>query len=437
MILPAECNNGELKIKIKARGYKDLNFTITEQNEITGISADTTKPVEKPLDKKALEEKIAEAKAIKQGNKTDEAFKTLKTAIGEAEASLNTAKTKEEIQAAVDKLTQAIKDFEVSKDKIEEYIISFNSNGGQGSMAEVNKHKSENYELPACGFTAPEGQEFDVWEILGQRYEVGSRVEVNSNIEVKALWKNKQNVNPKPQPAPTPSPEPKPTPKPEQKPNEDKPNIENHHSSSRSYWSAFPSTSLDISKKEDKKIENINLGYKDYKNHWSEKAVDFCMRKDYFKDIAEKSNFNPEKAATRGEFVTVLARFAGINAKDYNNKFTDVDNSKYYAGYIAWANENKIVLGIGNNKFEAERSITRAEMATIMFRFSKVVKLNIKEEKPIKTFKDEKDIPSWAKEAVNEMVKRGILEGNKDNSFNPSGNFKRAELAQVIYNLSK
>lgn len=48
---------------------------------------------------------------------------------------------------------------------------------------------------------------------------------------------------------------------------------------------------------------------------------------------------------TRGMFVTVLGRLSGENISG-TTTFTDVDNSVYYAPYIAWANKNGIVNGV-------------------------------------------------------------------------------------------
>ena len=68
--------------------------------------------------------------------------------------------------------------------------ITFNGNGGSGSMEPVTVKAGTNYILPACGFTAPADQEFKAWEIGGTEYKVGDSYTVNGDIEIKALWKN-------------------------------------------------------------------------------------------------------------------------------------------------------------------------------------------------------------------------------------------------------
>ena len=71
-----------------------------------------------------------------------------------------------------------------------DFTITFNGNGGSGSMGPVIVKAETNYILPACGFTAPADQEFKAWEIGGTEYKVGDSYTVNGDIEIKALWKN-------------------------------------------------------------------------------------------------------------------------------------------------------------------------------------------------------------------------------------------------------
>ena len=68
--------------------------------------------------------------------------------------------------------------------------ITFNGNGGSGSMGPVIVKAETNYILPACGFTAPADQEFKAWEIGGTEYKVGDFYTVKGDIEIKALWEN-------------------------------------------------------------------------------------------------------------------------------------------------------------------------------------------------------------------------------------------------------
>ena len=71
-----------------------------------------------------------------------------------------------------------------------EFIVTFDGNGGTGSMEPVTVEEGSRYVLPACGFTAPAGQEFKAWEIGGVEYNAGDDYVVLGNTEIKALWKD-------------------------------------------------------------------------------------------------------------------------------------------------------------------------------------------------------------------------------------------------------
>ena len=75
-------------------------------------------------------------------------------------------------------------------DPLADCTITFNAGGGSGSMDSVTVKAETNYILPACGFTAPDDQEFKAWEIGGKEYKVGDSYTVNEDTEIKALWEN-------------------------------------------------------------------------------------------------------------------------------------------------------------------------------------------------------------------------------------------------------
>ena len=70
------------------------------------------------------------------------------------------------------------------------YTVSFDKNGGSGSMASVY-NVSGSYELPTCTFTAPDGREFKSWQVNGGEEKAeGATITVTSNTTLTALWKD-------------------------------------------------------------------------------------------------------------------------------------------------------------------------------------------------------------------------------------------------------
>ena len=78
------------------------------------------------------------------------------------------------------------------------YMVSFDANGGTGSMETVMVEDGSEYSLPECTFTAPAGQEFDCWTIDGSSHAVGDQVTVTANVTVTAAWKDIPAPAPKP-----------------------------------------------------------------------------------------------------------------------------------------------------------------------------------------------------------------------------------------------
>lgn len=68
--------------------------------------------------------------------------------------------------------------------------VSYNANGGTGSMRTVEATAKAPFSLPYCGFTSPEGKVFDKWQINGATYNVGETVVLEETTEVIALWKD-------------------------------------------------------------------------------------------------------------------------------------------------------------------------------------------------------------------------------------------------------
>ncbi|MBQ6539588.1 MAG: InlB B-repeat-containing protein, partial [Oscillospiraceae bacterium] len=69
------------------------------------------------------------------------------------------------------------------------YTVSFDANGGSGTMDSVTVGGGSEYTLPENGFTAPDEKEFEAWEINGTKYVPGNTITVTGNTTVKALWK--------------------------------------------------------------------------------------------------------------------------------------------------------------------------------------------------------------------------------------------------------
>ena len=122
----------------------DLNLAIEELN--SAIKNFNNSEDKKELDKKPLEDKIKQAKEIKQDKKTKEAFDKLQAAIKFAEDKLPTIKTLDELTAAVEELSKAIEEFNSSADKKEVDKTSLVNKIAEAKAIKQNKKTDEAFE---------------------------------------------------------------------------------------------------------------------------------------------------------------------------------------------------------------------------------------------------------------------------------------------------
>ena len=79
--------------------------------------------------------------------------------------------------------------------------------------------------------------------------------------------------------------------------------------------------------------------------YWAVDAIAHSYARGYFKGEGQ-GRFAPERAITRGEFVSILGRMAGASTSNTATAFRDVSSGAYYAGYVAWAQSKGIVAGV-------------------------------------------------------------------------------------------
>src|SRR5690606_39157782 len=85
--------------------------------------------------------------------------------------------------------------------------------------------------------------------------------------------------------------------------------------------------------------------------------------------VGGKDYFAPRAQLTRAEMITFLWRTAGEPAARGNGGFADVPGRSYNAEAVAWARRHGITTGVGGtNRFEPNRPVTRAEVATLLWR---------------------------------------------------------------------
>jgi len=160
---------------------------------------------------------------------------------------------------------------------------------------------------------------------------------------------------------------------------------------------------------------------------WYYAAVEFANENGLFYGTSD-TTFEPNSDMSRGMLATVLYRLAkepGITAEDL---FSDVADGKYYTEAVAWAAENKIVAGYGNGKFGPEDSITREQLATILWRYAGSPESTGNLDK----FTDGAKTSDWAVPALQWAVEQKIVSGKGNGILDPRGKATRAEVAAML-----
>jgi hypothetical protein len=148
--------------------------------------------------------------------------------------------------------------------------------------------------------------------------------------------------------------------------------------------------------------------------------------------------FSPNLATSRGMVVTILYRLENspaINAElqAESVKFKDVPQGTWYTNAVLWAAENGIVKGYDDGRFGPNDSITREQMAAILYRYAnfKGNVTELKDSAAMASFTDTNDISAYAEEALQWACAAGILQGSA-NKLDPKGRATRAQVAAIL-----
>lgn len=171
---------------------------------------------------------------------------------------------------------------------------------------------------------------------------------------------------------------------------------------------------------------------------WYYSAVRYARANNFFNGITA-TTFGANGTLTRGMFVTVLGRMAGVDTADYPGEtgFGDVKNSSYCAPYVQWAAKYGITSGAGNGLFLPDATVTRQQMAAFLVRYFDAFQVNYDTGENITTLPDDLDkVAPYARDAVTKLWKQGLLNGNGV-SFDPEGNATRAQTAVICMRTDK
>lgn len=160
---------------------------------------------------------------------------------------------------------------------------------------------------------------------------------------------------------------------------------------------------------------------------WYYDAVTFVYENGLMQGTSA-TRFSPDSSLTRAMLAQILYNRAGKPTVKDKSAFTDVANDAWYADAVIWAYGEGIVSGVGGGKFAPDASITREQLAAMLYRAAGSPEV----QETTLTFNDASKVSSYAKSAICWAVEEGIVTGKGGNRLDPTGTATRAEVAQML-----
>jgi hypothetical protein len=91
------------------------------------------------------------------------------------------------------------------------------------------------------------------------------------------------------------------------------------------------------------------------------------------------------------------------------------------------------VNGVGNNNFAPDASVTRQDLAVILYNYIRFADKDLPKKREYEKFADDADIAAYAREAVDALYRSGVISGKPGNLFDPKGTATRAEVAAMLH----
>ena len=141
--------------------------------------------------------------------------------------------------------------------------------------------------------------------------------------------------------------------------------------------------------------------------------------------------FSPDLAVTRGMMVTILYSLEGT-PEAASAGFTDVADGQWYAAAVNWAASNGIVSGYGDGVFGPNDTITREQMAAILYRYAQYKGCDVTASADLSGYADVDQISSYALTAMQWANAEGLISGTSATALSPDGPATRAQAAAIF-----
>lgn len=171
------------------------------------------------------------------------------------------------------------------------------------------------------------------------------------------------------------------------------------------------------------------------KGSWYYEGVRYAYENGLMSGTGE-GTFSPDLPTSRGMLVTILYRLAGSPAAG-SASFTDVAKGQWYADGVAWASANGVVSGYPDGSFRPNDTITREQMAAILYQYARIQGKLDDSRADLSIFSDLDSLSAYAKEPMSWAVAQGLFSGVSADTLAPGGSTTRAQAAVILTAFSK
>ena len=183
---------------------------------------------------------------------------------------------------------------------------------------------------------------------------------------------------------------------------------------------------------------DVTQMFTDVTKNWAYPGVQYCVTHGIMGGMGD-GTFAPTGTTTRAQIVQILYNLEGTPAVSGTTPFTDL-TANWYKPAILWAYQNNVVAGTSPTTFAPDQPVTREQIAVILTQYMFHVLKMERTWTPadLSTFPDGAQVSSWAKEAMQDAVALGLINGTKAPDgkvfLDPQGSATRQQVATILMN---
>ena len=183
---------------------------------------------------------------------------------------------------------------------------------------------------------------------------------------------------------------------------------------------------------------DVTQMFTDVTKNWAYPGIQYCVTHGIMGGMGD-GTFAPTGTTTRAQIVQILYNLEGTPAVSGTTPFTDL-TANWYKPAILWAYQNNVVAGKSPTTFDPDGPVTREQIAVILTQYMfHVLKMNRTwTPADLSTFPDGAQVSSWAKEAMQDAVALGLINGTKAPDglvyLDPQGSAARQQVATILMN---